>query len=365
MSVRICVASSFPESGNRNFSIVGDLAEGFRAIIGDENVHALPYLGLSFQVARLKPTLVVLVGSALPVRCDYRELAQACRAAGSVFAFWTVEDPYEFDANYKFCKFADLVFSNDAWACRFYERDRVYHLPTAAAERHARSLDNYPERPLDVFFCGVGFANRQVIIADAMPILERHRTLIIGANWPAHPSGIVANRRISNATLIEYYAASRCVINIGRMFSYANNRRSLPAVTPGPRTFEAAMVGCVQLYFQPSKFLAEYFAIGKEVATFDSVDELEEKLEKLADPETALSIAQAGQARALADHTYTARARTILAHAGLTARGITSKMAPTVTAPHELPARLTPAQRSTPALKRLASHAPKRLSYRA
>jgi spore maturation protein CgeB len=320
MTHRVCVASSFPEAGNRNVSIVSDLAHGFRAALGAENAYVLPYPGLANQLSRLKPTLLVLVGSALRAEWDYAEIARICRMTGTIFAFWTVEDPYEFDTHYRFSDHADLVFSNDAWACRFYDRDRVFHLPTAASERIARSLDGYAQRALEVFFCGVGFPNRCTLINDALPLLERRRTLITGENWPPHPGGVLTNRRLSHADLIEHYAASRCVLNMGRTFAYANKRRSLPAVTPGPRTFEAAMVGCVQLYYRPSQFLGEYFSISSEMVTFDTVEELDAKLAQLlADPGAACAIARAAQTRALTNHTYTARALTILAHAGLQA----------------------------------------------
>ena len=314
----ICIASSFPEAQNRNVSIVGDLAEGFIAVLGSSHVHVLTFCGTAEQIWQIRPTLVVLVGSALRAQWAYADIAKACRGTGAIFAFWTVEDPYEFDTNYRFTELADIVFSNDAWACRFYDHPRVHHLPTAASERLRRNLISYNARPLELFFCGVGFANRRMLIDDALPFLERRRTLIVGENWPDHPGGILSNRRLSHADLVEHYAASKCVLNIGRDFSYANTWRNLPAVTPGPRTFEAAMVGCVQLFFQPSVFFAEYFEPEREIVTFDSVEELDHKLDQLlADPAASCGIARAAQQRCLAEHTYWARALTMLSHAGI------------------------------------------------
>lgn len=318
MMITVCVASSFPEARNRNVGIVADLAEGFREVLGDKQVHVVPFQGMDLHVQRLRPTLVVLVGSALLPRSNYRDMAQACRRVGALFAFWTVEDPYEFDAACKFAEFADLVFSNDAWASYFYDHDRVHHLPTAASPRWHVDLDRYDERPVEVFFCGVGFPNRQRLISDALPVLERRRSVVLGENWAVQTSGVVANRRLSTYELAAYYASSRCVLNIGRDFSYANDRRSLQAVTPGPRTFEAAMAGSVQLYFQPSRFVGDYFELGTELVSFDSVDELEMVLERLlSDPAGSQAIAEAGQRRTLAEHTYAARAKTIIALSGL------------------------------------------------
>jgi len=249
---------------------------------------------------------------------DYREIALACRGCGAIFAFWTVEDPYEFDVRSKICRHADLVFSNDAWAVRFYDHGRVHHLPTAASPRKAQSLHGYASRPLDVFFCGVGFRNRQIVVSDAMPVLERYRSLVLGENWPVDQSGIVFNRRIAEAEMSAYYVSAACVLNIGRDFYHANEQRALAAVTPGPRTFEAAMVGTVQIVWQPSVFMKDYFEPGSEYVAVQDVGQLAEELNRvLGDKGMARDIASAAQRRALADHTYAARVQTILSAAGL------------------------------------------------
>lgn len=316
--MRICLASSFPEAQNRNLAIVADLAEGFREVLGDENVYVVRYLSVEAQVTRIRPSLLLLIGSALPGRANYREISRACREARSIFSFWTLEDPYEFDVSYKFSDYADIIFSNDAWACGFYERDRVYHLATASCARFRRSLSDYGSRSLDLFFCGVGFPNRQRLINDALPILEGCRSLIVGENWNPHPSGIISNQRLTREDLIGHYGVARCVLNLGRSFSYANSRWSLQSVTPGPRTFDAAMVGCVQLYHSPSRYLSSYFEIGTEIIGFETVEELEAVLDRLlSDPASACGIAEAAQQKALAEHTYARRARAILEVVGL------------------------------------------------
>ncbi len=316
--MRILLASGFPERLNVNRSIATDLTEAFVDLLGPDDVFHLDYAALDGQISRLQPNLVLLIGSALPVQSDYREISLACRACGAVFAFWTVEDPYEFDFRSKICRHADLVFSNDAWAVRFYDHRRVHHLPTAASPKRAHSLDTYDGRPIDVFFCGVGFRNRQMVVSDALPVLERYRSLILGENWPDDYRGIVFNRRIPEAELYSYYRSAACVLNIGRDFNPANNHRSLVAVTPGPRTFEAAMVGTVQIVWQPSAFMADYFASGSEYVAVQDIEQLSDALTwLLADKDAAKEIAGAAQRRALADHTYAVRVQTILSTAGL------------------------------------------------
>ena len=316
--MRVVLASAFPERFNVNRSILADLVEAFGDLLGPDSVFHLDYAALDLQVRRLEPDLVLLVGSALLVQSDYREISLACRGCGAIFAFWTVEDPYEFDVRSKICRHADLVFSNDAWAVRFYDHRRVHHLPTAASPKKAQCLQGYGNRPIDVFFCGVGFRNRQVVISDALPVLERYRSLVLGENWPVNHGGIVFNRRIAEAEMSSYYMSATCVLNIGRDFHHANEHRALAAVTPGPRTFEAAMVGTVQIVWQPSAFMADYFTPGSEYIAVDDVEQLAEELARLlADKDGARTIASAAQRRALADHTYAARARSILSAAGL------------------------------------------------
>jgi spore maturation protein CgeB len=79
-----------------------------------------------------------------------------------------------------------------------------------------------------------------------------------------------------------------------------------------PRTFELAASGVFQLVDQRS-LLPEAFDVGSEIVTFSSVRELKEQIEYyLAHPEERGRIAQAGRARALKDHTYTARLKQML-----------------------------------------------------
>ena len=102
-------------------------------------------------------------------------------------------------------------------------------------------------------------------------------------------------------------------INIGRNFNLANNRFQLDPSTPGPRTFEAAMSGSVQLYFSDSLEIADYFTPNKEILLFDSPNSFKLHIEKMLDqPEEAKNIALTAQKRALNEHTYENRCRQLL-----------------------------------------------------
>ena len=78
---------------------------------------------------------------------------------------------------------------------------------------------------------------------------------------------------------------------------YANNMR----------LFEATGVGAL-LVTESARNLPGLFTPGEEVVTYDSPDDLVEKVRHyVARPEERRAIAAAGQRRTLAEHTYTRR----------------------------------------------------------
>lgn len=78
------------------------------------------------------------------------------------------------------------------------------------------------------------------------------------------------------------------------------------------RAFEAAGCGAVQL-LSASPVVAEHFAVGKEVETFDSREELLAKVALLlAEPERAAAMRAASERRAHRDHTYVQRLTSLL-----------------------------------------------------
>ncbi len=310
--IEVCVSCSFPEIKNSNNAIIKSIVEGFEDHLSEEKVLWSSFQTVANEVQRYKPKLLLLIGSPLLSVCDYHEISKACKKAGTLFVFWTFEDPYEFDANSKFTALADIVITNDLFCLDYYDRSDVYHLPMAASRSTKRLIANYDSRCLDVFFCGVGFENRQRLVNDAYPIFSKYKTRIYGANWKETPGQIINNTRIPSEDLFDFYSASKIVLNMGRNHSFANKKRSFTSVTPGPRTFEAAMVGCVQFYYQPSSALAEYFTPEEEIITFDDVDELAQKLESLlADNSMLETIASNAQQRCKQDHSYTKRAQQI------------------------------------------------------
>lgn len=307
------VVSAIPDNMNTNPWLYAHLQEGFSGLLPAENVQGTaPELAIS-SIESFRPDLVLLFGSILSDLVDFPGIAGASKASGAHFSVWLHDDPYEFDFNYLVEEMADTIFSNDRWSVEHFTHPRVFHLPLAASPTfHYRELKEFTERQYDLFFCGCGFANRVQMIKDLSESLASFSVLIAGSEWP--PDAFPArNWRIQNAEMPSYYSNSKLVLNLGRDHSFANDRYQLAASTPGPRTFEAAMAGCVQLYFVTGLEITDYFKPDSEILLFDDADDVISALEQVQrDPSAYHAIAQASQQRALRDHTYLNRAAAIL-----------------------------------------------------
>ncbi len=310
--LNILVSSAFPDQLNSNLAIKQAIAEGFRACSEIGAVVECSLDTVTASVQRLRPNLVLLVGSCLQDFLQYKPVRAACDAAGSCLAFWLHDDPYEIDFSFRASEVADIIFTNDRWSARHYNYPRVYHLPLAAdPNRDLRPVGEH--RYIDLFFCGVAFMNRIDFVRDLHPLLKpNYRVNIYGERWP-EDLPYCRNQRLDAKEFSDLCAVSLATLNIGRHFDLANQRYCLPATTPGPRTFQAAMAGAVQLFFLESLEIFDYFEPGKEILTFDQPKEILPLLDQLAsEPQYAQQIAAAAQRRALAEHTYAHRAREIL-----------------------------------------------------
>jgi len=310
---KLLIAGASPDAVNLNSQLRGYMARAFESFLPADSIKNVPYEYAAETVASFAPSLVLVFGSIMPDACDYSAIKRATRSVGAHLAFWLHDDPYEFDYSFKAIETADTIFTNDRWAAEHYDFPRVFHLPMAACEEtHYRDISKYLNKSNDVFFTGVAFDNRIRIMRELATVLEGYRTCIRGSGWPPGLPGC-RNALIPNEVLADYYVRSWAVLNLGRDVDLGNERYRLPATTPGLRTFEAAMAGCVQLYFVTGLEIEDYFTPDSEILLFDHTSEVPHILESiLSDPDRALAIARAAQNRALKDHSYTARAQSIL-----------------------------------------------------
>lgn len=307
---RVLITGASPDNQNRNTVMRSYVAEGFTQLYGPDMTWHVPLEQAALAAQLHRPEIVLCFGSCMPDDADYTELRVYCDRTGAALVFWLHDDPYEIDFSYKINDVADLIFSNDKWAAQHHRN--ALHLPMAAS-RAAHWRPIVSDRDIDIFFCGVAFKNRVQLIKDLEMVLKKHRTVILGDEWPTAKLPFTKNRRLSNDELSSHYARSMLTLNIGRDFHYANDRFKLDPSTPGPRTFEAAMAGTTQMYFVESLEIEEYYVPDKEIVLYDSVREFEHKVQYLLeDRAKCVSIAAASQSRTLSEHTYFNRAITII-----------------------------------------------------
>jgi spore maturation protein CgeB len=312
-SIRVVIVGASPDEININAPQRSFVARAFSDLLGSEHVMNITLEYGPEAVSTFGPDLVLVFGSCLPDVCDYGALKRATDHVGAHLAFWLHDDPYEFDCGFKAADVAQTIFSNDRWSVEHYRGGRVFHLPLAACpHEHYKDLTSHPIKKFDLFFAGAAFPNRIRMFRSLEAVLSRYQCCVCGSMWP-DDLPMCVNEWIPNSDLSAYFARSLAVLNLGRDFDLANERFRLAATTPGPRTFEAAMAGCVQCYFVTGLEIEDYFEPDKEILLFDDPREIPEIIDSLlSDPERALDIAGASQRRALRDHTYQMRARKIL-----------------------------------------------------
>jgi len=308
---RVLVIGASPDALNNNKHIRLHVTNGFKSCLGNGSAREVALEHAENAIMSWTPNLVVIFGSCMPDQSVYLGIDNLCKSHGIPIAFWLHDDPYEFDYSFKAVRIADWIFSNDRWASMHYKNANSFHLPLGACPTaHFREWSG--EKKHQIFFCGVAFPNRIQLISDLSSILSKYNTYICGREWPIENS-YIKNEVVGNKEVSDLVSSSTMTINIGRNFNLANNQFQLDPSTPGPRTFEAAMSGTVQLYFSDSLEIADYFTPNKEILLFDSPNSFKLHIERILDqPEEAKSIAIAAQNRALADHTYESRCRQLL-----------------------------------------------------
>ena len=305
-SVLIC--GNAPLESEANASIRGSIHDGWLEALSPSRVFSVSLDSAVPAIETLRPDLLLCIGSYLPETAYFGEATRAAHDAGAVAVFWATEDPYEKDASYRIEPHFDAIFTCDRWTRHFYDHPRVFHLPLAGCpRRHHVPIDAAVERPIDLLFCGVAFANRREIITRLMPALSGLRLCVIGPGWGEFGPGF-SDRRVEKSRLIELYAQSRIVLNLGRSLSFENSRYQIAASTPGPRTFEVAMAGAVQFFHEDTLEIRDYFE-EDEIPGFSGLHDFTRLRDRfLAAEELCRVTATRAQERAVAEHTYALRA---------------------------------------------------------
>jgi spore maturation protein CgeB len=310
--LKVLICSSGRHESQANAQVRTTIMNGWAELVGADNVVSANIAGISATIAGFRPSIVMGIGSYLPESTYFGELAREARQAGAVTAFWATEDPYEQDACYRIVHDFDAIFSCDRWGTNFYPHPRTRHLPLAGCRQlHFHPYDPAAERPVDVMFCGVAFSSRKELVTQLLPSLTGLQLQFIGPGWGQFGPGF-SDRRIDKAELIRLYRSAKIVLNMGRSLHFENRRYMIAPSSPGPRTYETALAGAVQLFHEDTFEMRRYFT-REEVPTFSTPREFDALLGRfLADADARSDAALAAQRRAVGEHTYAHRAQQVI-----------------------------------------------------
>jgi spore maturation protein CgeB len=217
--------------------------------------------------------------------------------------------------------------TDDSWkfaqASRFFAEHVDLHVTTDGV-----AAETAPSRGLDNVFLSQWATSEATFAEPCSSRTCRYDVSFVGsmygyrAEWIAalRASGIAVscfghgtdNGVVNAAEVPEIYRASRISLNFSGSGQNFAGRKALTDRQIKARTFEVPGAGGF-LLTEGASGLERYFAIGDEIATFNSPDELIRKTRYFLDhPDERDGIARAGHARACADHSYEKRLSRIL-----------------------------------------------------
>jgi hypothetical protein len=208
----------------------------------------------------------------------------------------------------------DLMISQMAAVVDYFRahgaRAEVVHLAFETGILDA--LPPPPAQEFDVTFVGAVSADHQLRVAQLEAVAQRYDLKLFGSGLHSLPSASPLHRCYQGEVWgVEMYQALRASrITLNSHIDMAGREAG------NARLFEATGVGAFLLTdFKDN--LDTLFALEREVVAWRNVEDCIAMIDRyLADEPARQSIAEAGQARTLAAHTFRQRVEEILAHVG-------------------------------------------------
>ena len=230
------------------------------------------------------------------------------KKAGIATAMWCTDEP--FGELMPFNKLSNIG-EYDAFFCygdNYIDRIRQYnpntYLLPAAAEVTLVHREQIPlekrEFPYDINLVGTAYPNRVNLLSQ----ITNHKLLIAGPGWQGAPEHLrsIARPAVSEQQMVRLFNQAKIVLN-----PYGASPLFL---FPNPRTFEIPASRSFQM---TDKNVRNYFTPGKEVVTYNDMQEFRELVEYYLDrDEERLKITQAGYERVMKEHTMKHRMENLL-----------------------------------------------------
>ncbi|WP_243364474.1 CgeB family protein [Fundidesulfovibrio terrae] len=247
-----------------------------------------------------------------------RQVLKRLRQAGIPSVMWFVEDfrLFTYWESYAAQYDAFAVIQKEPLLSKLGEvgQKNGLYLPLAADPEFHKPLElTSAEKRVfgaDVAFLGAGYPNRRAAFKELMGTGLK----IWGSDWEGDEvlAQLVqrGGERISSEDSVKIFNATSVNLNLHSSVSAKELVSGGDFVNP--RTFELAMCGAFQLVDERT-LLPELFA-PDELATFTSMEGLKDGVRRfLAAPEEREAYARRARERALKEHTYQARMKTLLA----------------------------------------------------
>ena len=310
--MNILVSSGTSDAINTNQRLRQRIAHGFNELGHlsiDAPIDELPH------VLQLKYfDFLLITGSIADSGVDLADVVRLAQSRNIVVAFWLHDDPYEFDMHWRLESLGCTVFSNEPNCIPYYPQGcRARSLALAASPLDDLQLPICidPQPKFDLAFCGVAFPQRIAILrqlADA-----GFSIACWGDGWPDDLACAV-NCRLGPVGLRQLYSQCCFVLNLGREVQIANQNKQIASSTPGPRTFEAGLMGSIQLYLGQSPKIANYYAPSDGVIPVRRVDEICSLIKQAREHlDWRQNLSQAAINRTRRDHLYRHRCHDLLA----------------------------------------------------
>ncbi len=236
----------------------------------------------------------------------------------AVSVFWFVEDYKRFNywKNYsnEFDFFCCIQKGDFFEILRENKNKNFAYIPMAADESiHRKIYLNSSDREFygsDISFMGAGYNNRHLLFSQLLD----YDLKIWGTDWGHNPifKDVLQKNgeRISIEESVKIYNATK--ININLHSSIGDDYLEQNGDFINPRTFEIMACGGFQLIDKRS-LISELFNENEEIVTFDSLQDLRDKIDfYLTNEDERKRIAKNGQRKVLNNHTYKHRISKIM-----------------------------------------------------